>query len=63
MTFDSWQMALRCPPAVAVHDDRDVRRQPLEVHLAREHLVRVAGRNRCEQLLKRHGPSSNCSST
>ena len=35
MAFDARQVALRGPAAVAVHDDGDVRRQPLEVHLPR----------------------------
>ena len=40
--FDARQVALRRPAAVAVHDDGDVRRQPLEVDLTDQHLVRVA---------------------
>ncbi len=42
MPFDARQVPLRGPAAVAVHDDGDVRGQPVEVDLARERLVRVA---------------------
>ena len=52
-------MALRRPAAVAVHDDRDVRRQLLEVDLPRQRLVGRSWRNPRQELLKRHsGPSS-----
>ena len=52
--FDARQMALRRPAAVAVHDDGDVRRQLLEVDLARQRLVGRSRRNPRQQLLKRH---------
>ena len=42
MPLDARQVALRRPSAVAVHDDGDVRRQPLEVELCR----RAPGRDR-----------------
>src|SRR5439155_4943331 len=51
VAFDARQMPLRGPPAVAVHDDCDVRGELLEVHLPREHFVRGAGRNPREELL------------
>jgi hypothetical protein len=50
-------VALRRPPAVAVHDDGDVCRQPIEIDLPDEHFVRVAGRNPRQELFSRHGKS------
>ena len=50
MPFDPRQVALRRPPAVAVHDDGDVLRQPLEVDLPDQHFVRMAARNPREEL-------------
>ena len=52
--FDPWEVPLRCPPAVAVHDDGDVGRKLLVIHLPGERLVRVAGRNPRQELLERH---------
>ena len=63
MPFDARQVALRGPAAVAVHDDGDVRRQPVEVHLARERLVGMAGRNPRQELLKRHVRISSLSAS
>ena len=40
VAFDTRQMALRGPAAVAVHDDGDVPRQTVEVDLAGERLFR-----------------------
>ena len=57
MALDARQVTLRGPAAVAVHDDGDVRRQPIEVHLPRERLVGMPGRDPRQQLLKRHVPS------
>ena len=42
MAFHARQVALGGPAAVAVHDDGDVRRQPLEVHLPGKRLVGMA---------------------
>ena len=55
--FDARKVALRGPPAVAVHDDGDVRRQPIEIDLPDEHFVRVACRNPRQELFFRHGNS------
>ena len=57
VAFDARQMALRRPAAVAVHDDGDVRRQLLEVDLARQRLVGRSRRNPRQELLKRHAGS------
>src|SRR5260221_60988 len=54
MPFDARQMPLRGPAPVAVHDDGDVRRQLVEIHLARELHVRRARWNPREELLERH---------
>ena len=37
--FDTWKMPGRRPAAVAVHDDRDVARQPREIHTAHERVL------------------------
>ena len=57
MPFDARKVALRRPPAVAVHDDGDVRRQQIEIDLPDEHFIRVAGRNPRQQLFARHDNS------
>ena len=54
MAFHAGKVALSRPSPVPVHDDRDVRRQLLEIDLARQLLVRRSGRNPRQQLLKRH---------
>src|SRR3954466_12968159 len=54
MALDPRQMPLRRPPAVAVHDDRDVGGQLLEVDLPRQRFVMRSRRNRRQELLKRH---------
>ena len=54
MALDARQMALRGPPAVAVHDDGDVGGQPLEVDLMRQRFVGRSWRNPGQELLKRH---------
>ena len=54
VAFHARQMTLRGPAAVAVHDDRDVRRQALEVDLAGESFVGRSRRNPRQELLKRH---------
>ena len=48
------QMPLGGPPAVAVHDDRDMGWQALEADLPGERLVGMARRDPRQQLLKRH---------
>ena len=53
--FDARQVALRRPAAVAVHDDGDVRRQPIEVDLTRQRLIGRAGCDRGEDLFEAHG--------
>ncbi len=55
MAFDARQVALRGPAAVAVHDDGDVRRQPIEVDLPAQRLIRMADRNPRQQFLAAHG--------
>ena len=55
--LDARQVALRRPAAVAVHDDGDVRGQPLEVDLARQRFVGRSWRNPRQELLKRHAGS------
>jgi hypothetical protein len=52
--FYSRQVTLRRPPAIAVHDDRDVGRQPIEVDLPRQRLVGRSRRDPRQELLKRH---------
>ena len=54
MAFDARQVAARGPAAVAVHDDRDVGRELLEVDLAGQRLVGRAGGKPRQQLVKRH---------
>ena len=54
VAFDARQMALGRPPAVAVHDDRDVRRQAVERDLPRQRGVRIPGGNPRQQFVKRH---------
>jgi hypothetical protein len=54
MTLDTRQMALRGPAPVAVHDDRDVRGQALEVDLTDEHFVGVPFRNPREEICAGH---------
>ena len=55
VSFDARQMALRGPAAVAVHDDGDVRGQPIELNLAGQRRVGVSGRNPRQEVVKRHG--------
>ena len=57
VAFDARQVALRRPAPVAVHDDGDVRRQLLEVDLARQRFVGRSRRNPRQELLKRHDGS------
>ena len=57
--FDARQVPLRRPPAVAVHDHRDVRRQPVEGHLADERLFGRTGRQRGEDVFEAHGVSGS----
>jgi len=61
------QVTLRSPSAVAVHDDRDMRRQLVEVHGARQSFVGRAGRKPRQQLIKGHGLCAgarvNCSAS
>ena len=52
--FDARQVPLRRPAPVAVHDDGDVRGQPVEVDLARQRLFRGARRNPRQDLFERH---------
>ena len=52
--FNPWQVALRRPPAIAIHDDGDVRGKPLEVDLAGKRLVGLSRRDPRQELLKRH---------
>jgi len=54
MALDARQMTLRSPSPVAVHDDGDMRREPLEMQLIHEHAVGIAGRNPRQQLVTRH---------
>ena len=54
MAFDTRQMPLCGPAAVAVHDDGDMRGQMVEVHLPCQRLVRGSWRNPGQELLKRH---------
>jgi hypothetical protein len=54
VALDARQVALRRPAAIAVHDDRDVRREPLEVELIDEHQVSIPGRDPGQQLVTRH---------
>ena len=54
MALDARQVALRGPAAVAVHDDGDVLRQPVEVHLPRQRLLGRAGGHDGKDVFKRH---------
>src|SRR5215471_8230165 len=54
MSLDARQMPLRCPAAVAVHDDRDVSGKLIEVDGTREGFVGGTWLNPREKLLKRH---------
>src|SRR5262245_17918240 len=54
MTFDAWQVTLRSPSAVAVHDDGDVSRKAVELDLAGQRLVGMSWRYPRQELLKRH---------
>ena len=54
VTLDARQVALCSPPPVAIHDDGDVRRQAIEIDLADERLVRMAGRNPRQEFLTGH---------
>jgi hypothetical protein len=47
-------MTLRRPPAVTVHDDRDVRRETVEGDLSRQRGVRIPGGHPGQQFVKRH---------
>jgi hypothetical protein len=47
-------MALRRPPAVAVHDDGNVHREAVEGDLPRECGIRIPGGNPRQQFVKRH---------
>src|SRR5262245_26860298 len=53
--LDAREMPLRRPPAVAVHDDRDVSGEPLEINLPCERLFGRPGRDDSENVLERHG--------
>ena len=55
MPLDPRQVALRRPAPVAVHDHRDVPRQPVEVDLPRQRLLGRPGRDDGENVLERHG--------
>ena len=55
MPFDARQVPLAGPAAVAVHDDGDVPRQPIEFDLARQRLFGPAGGNPLQQLIEAHG--------
>ena len=55
VAFDARQVALAGPPPVAVHDDGDVARQPIEFDLARQRFFRSAGGNPLQQLIEAHG--------
>jgi hypothetical protein len=57
MALDARQMTLRRPPAIAIHDDGDVRGKPLEVDLADKRLVGLSRRDPRQQLVKRHAAS------
>ena len=63
MPLDARQMPLRGPSAVAVHDDGDVCREPVELDLTGESLVGVPRRNPRQEILKRHGAIPLCSSS
>ena len=52
--LDPRQVALRRPPAVAVHDDGDVRRQPVAVDLPREQGLGRTGRQTGEEVGEAH---------
>jgi hypothetical protein len=39
------EVTLGRPTAIAVHDDRDMRRQPFEIYLPRESFIWMPGRN------------------
>ena len=54
MALDPRQVSLRGPAAVAVHDDGDVLRQPVEIHLSRKRLLGRPGRHDGKNVLKRH---------
>src|SRR5262245_7887109 len=56
--FDARQVTLSRPASVAVHDDRDVSREPLEVDLPRQRFVGRSWRNPRQELIKRHPGSS-----
>ena len=53
--LDPRQVALRGPTAVAVHDDRDMPGQPLEVDLAGQRLLWRSRRHNGKNVLERHG--------
>ena len=54
VAFDARQVALGRPPAVAVHDDRDVSRQLIEVDLPGQGFFGRSWRDPGQELLKRH---------
>ena len=53
--FHAWQVALAGPAAVAVHDDGNVTRQPIELDLACQRFFRPALGDPLQQLFKTHG--------
>ena len=62
-SLDTRQMPLRRPPPVAIHDDGDVRGEPLETELIDERPVGVAGRDPRQQLVTRHAACPLSAST
>ena len=60
MPFHARQVAFTRPAAVAVHDDGDVPRQPVEFDLARQFFLGPAFGNPLQQLIEAHGVVLNC---
>jgi hypothetical protein len=54
VAFDSRQVALRRPPAVAVHDDGNMRGELVEIHLSRKRFIGRPRRHPRQELIKRH---------
>ena len=54
MALDTGQVPLRRPAAVAVHDDRHVRRKPIEIDLPGQRLVGRSWRDGGQELVERH---------
>jgi hypothetical protein len=59
MAFDTRQMTLAGPAAVAVHDDGDVARQPIELDLPGQRLFRATLGNPLQQLIEAHWSRSS----